>query len=292
MKRIAEHIYLLNGERNGRFPFSHSLFIKDRLNVLIDAGCGAKTLKEVHETLRPDRIIYSHAHPDHCLGCGTFSSSKVWGPRERSESTGDPEAMSRRFIQEDLRRAWITFWVECRGFVPFRAGNFFEDGHVFDFGTTRMEAVHAPGHCDNHYGFYFPGQRILFTTDIDFTAFGPWYGNEESNIDGFMASVRRLQAYEVRAVVSSHAGLITRGIREAFDGFLEVFEYRDRAILDFLSRPRSLDDFVDRALIYRRYPDRPEILRFWERQMISKHLRRLLSRKMVFEQQGRFMLRT
>jgi glyoxylase-like metal-dependent hydrolase (beta-lactamase superfamily II) len=198
--------------------------------------------------------------------------------------------MSRRFIREDLRRAWIAFWVERRGFMPFRAGNLFEGGHVFDFGTTRMEAVHAPGHCDDHYGFYFPAQRILFTTDIDFSPFGPWYGNEESNIDEFMASVRRLQAYKVRAVVSSHAGLITKGIREAFDSFLKVFEERDRAILDFLSRPRSLEDFVDRALIYRRYPDRPEILRFWERQMIAKHLKRLVDKKVVSERQGRFML--
>lgn len=114
MQGIADHIYLLTGERNGRFPFSHSLLIRDKLTALIDAGCGPRTLKEIRETFRPDRIIYSHAHPDHCLGCGAFPSARIWGPREHPESTGDPEAMAvvssqAGVITGDVREAFDAF---------------------------------------------------------------------------------------------------------------------------------------------------------------------------------------
>ncbi|MCJ7594315.1 MAG: hypothetical protein MUO52_06035, partial [Desulfobacterales bacterium] len=39
---------------------------------------------------------------------------------------------------------------------------------------------------------------------------------------------------------------------------------------------------------YDRYAQRPAILRFWERQMIEKHLKRLCAMKVVEERNGRF----
>ncbi|MCJ7542432.1 MAG: hypothetical protein MUO88_22515, partial [Desulfobacterales bacterium] len=58
--------------------------------------------------------------------------------------------------------------------------------------------------------------------------------------------------------------------------------------LGFLSSPRSMDDFVDKALIYRKYPYAASILRFFEAEMIRKHLDRFMSNGLVTKKDGKF----
>lgn len=42
--QIAPSIFLVEGEDEGRFPFSHSILIRDEVTTLIDTGCGLKRL--------------------------------------------------------------------------------------------------------------------------------------------------------------------------------------------------------------------------------------------------------
>ena len=149
--------------------------------------------------------------------------------------------------------------------------------------------MHAPGHTDDHYCFYLPNEKIMLTTDIDFTSFGPWYGNPESDIDIFIDSIERLRGYDIETVLSSHLGVIKNNIEEKFDQFLAVFEERDAKTLAFLSSPRSIEDFVEKALIYHSYPYGESILRFFEAQMDEKHVKRLIKRGLVKEVDGKYV---
>ena len=64
--------------------------------------------------------------------------------------------------------------------------------------------------------------------------------------------------------------------------FWRSLNKREKRILDILDKPRSLEDFVQAALIYRAYKGRrADILRRWEKEMVSKHLERLQSRGVV-----------
>jgi hypothetical protein len=83
--------------------------------------------------------------------------------------------------------------------------------------------------------------------------------------------------------------VIRDDIKEKFDRFLAVFRKRDEKILDFLRSPRSMDDFVETALIYKKYPFAASILRFFEAEMISKHLDRLMKRGLVAMEDGKFV---
>ncbi|MBW1706289.1 MAG: dehydrase, partial [Deltaproteobacteria bacterium] len=47
--------------------------------------------------------------------------------------------------------------------------------------------------------------------------------------------------------------------------------------------------FVEEALIYHSYPYAESILRFFEAQMIEKHLKRLISRGLVREVDGKYV---
>ena len=291
MEEVGKNIYLIPGTNNGNFPFSHSVLITDRINVLIDAGCGAETLKTLQKSLSLHMIIYSHAHPDHCSGCGSFPDESLWGPREHRDSTGNLEKMAARFTVPELQPNWISYWRESVGFQEFRASRFYDGDHLFDFGTITMKPVRVPGHCDDHYCFYLPNEKIMLTTDIDFTPFGPWYANPEADIDLFMDSINRIRRHDIETVISSHRGVIRKDIDRCFREFLGIFEARENKILEFLSTPRSMEDFVEAALIYGTYPRyRGLILRFWEKQMISKHLHRLLRKGMIGKKDGKFYL--
>ena len=233
-------------------------------------------------------VIFSHMHPDHCAGSSVFPPERLWGPMESKETTGNIRRMSERLVKKDIRGDWIFYITRVPELRDFSVGNYFQNKHVFDFGDSVMEAVHAPGHTDDHYCFYFPNEKIMLTTDIDFTSFGPWYGNPESDIDSFIDSIDRVKGYDMEIVISSHMGVIKNGIGEGFDRFLNMFQKRDEQILDFLNSPRSIEDFVERALIYQKYPYAASILRFFEAQMAEKHLQRLVSRGLITKENDKF----
>jgi glyoxylase-like metal-dependent hydrolase (beta-lactamase superfamily II) len=289
LKQVTENIYFVEGKSNGRFPFCHSVLIRDRITALIETGCGRDVLKEIEKEFSPDVVIYSHAHPDHCAGSSFFPAEKLWGPEEHKETTGTMRRMAERLVIPGLVEDWLTLMTGAPQLEDFKVGNYFGNGYVFDFGKTKMEAVHAPGHTDDHYCFYLPNEKIMLTTDIDFTSFGPWYANPESDIDTFIDSIERLRGYEIETVLSSHLGVIKNNIEEKFDQFLAVFEERDEKILEFLISPRSIEDFVEKALIYQGYPYGESILRFFEAQMDEKHVKRLMSRGLVKEVDGKFI---
>lgn len=282
IEKITDTISIVWGKNKGRFPYSCSILITGGSTGLIDAGCGHETLEEIESKYRPDVVVCSHIHPDHCSGASRFDPSRVWAPQESDGTVGNLEAMSRRFMVPGLRGAWRSYMRQSAEFLDFQADNRFSEGMFFDFGTTAMEAVKAPGHTDDHYCFYFPAEKLMVTTDIDFTRFGPWYGNPESDMELFMLSIERVAGYDTDIALSSHMGAVRGEIRKRFDRFLGVFEERDRKILAFLDgTARSMDDFLEAAIIYRRYPVREQILRCWEAQMIRKHLARLISRGQV-----------
>ncbi len=281
MEEIADRVFLVHGGRGGRFPRSHAVLVLDRVRVLIDAGCGRDVLARVRERHAPDKVVLSHAHPDHCSGASGFPPFRVWTPREHRETTGRLERMAERFIAPPLRETWMAYMREEVGFRSFTAGHVYGSGDVFDLGDLHLVPVHAPWHTDDHYCFHIPEASVMVTTDIDFTRFGPWYANDESDIDTFLESIDRVRAYDAETVVSSHEGVIRKGIQRRFDRFAAAFEEREERLLKGLERPATLEEIVDRAIIYGSFPIRPRILRFWEHQMIGKHLARLEARERV-----------
>jgi hydroxyacylglutathione hydrolase len=275
MERICKGVYLIPGPKNGRFPFSNSVLILDRTRVLIDTGCGDETLARIEREYAPDLVFLSHAHPDHCSGTRQFPSSRVWVPREGRDSIGDLKRMAERFIIPPLREEWTDYMHRDLGFREFAASNTYGEGDTFFLGSQTLVPVYAPGHSDDHYVFHIPENGVMVTTDIDFTRFGPWYGNDEGDIHRFIQSVQKVRAFGMTTAVSSHEGILRDGLEERFDRFLSAFDRREERLLAVLDRPQTLDEIVDRAIIYGSFPVRARILRFWERQMIEKHLARL-----------------
>ena len=107
-----------------------------------------------------------------------------------------------------------------------------------------MRAIHLPGHTRGHCALLAEPAGVLFLGDIDLTGFGPYYGDAWSCLEDFERSLARVRELPARVWVSfHHAGVITE--RSEFlaklDRFAGRIAERERALLDFLAAPRTLD---------------------------------------------------
>ncbi|MFN8641179.1 MAG: hypothetical protein U0802_05785 [Candidatus Binatia bacterium] len=154
----------------------------------------------------------------------------------------------------------------------------FDDGAVFDLGSTRVGAIHL-GHTRGHCALLVEPEGVLFLGDIDLTGFGPYYGDAWSDLADFERSLVRVREIEARAWVSfHHAGVIDD--RATFLAKLERFAgriaEREAALLAFLDESRSLPELVRHRFLY---PPHAQLsfVDAVERRTIQQHLDRLVA---------------
>ena len=274
VEAITDHISLIRGKNEGRFPYSHSILILDKEIVLIDTGCGIETLKQLKKEYDVSYIVNSHTHPDHSAGNWVFDDRPIYVPEEGFDTSGDVVALSQRFVSKDIAEIWQKFAKELMGFKDCSPTNSYNRRTIFNFGKLTFDPIYTPGHTKDHYCFYEKTEGILFSFDYDLTIF-PWYGHRESSITEFKESVKKLKALSPKVVVSSHSGIITENIDDEFDKFRRRIDERDEKILSLLENKKKVDHLVESAPIYGRFPYAESLLRYWERQMIKKHLEQL-----------------
>jgi glyoxylase-like metal-dependent hydrolase (beta-lactamase superfamily II) len=294
LQPIVPDLYLLPSESGGKFPESHCFVVRGEQEVLIDAGCGQQRLRAVLERWSPDTVIISHSHPDHVSGLWQVDrdACTVFSPVQSRADFWRLGPLSVRFVGPELAEVWIAYITRFTGVRETSSGAHFAHGHRFDLGRVQLEAVHAPGHLDDHYILFEPVHGVALTFDIDLTPFGPWYGHHESDIDQTLSSIRKVAELEPRVLVSSHRGIFTghEQIQQRLRAYARIVEQRDRRILALLQQPRTIDELVDERPIYRDHSYAPLILRYWEGNMIGKHLERMGGRGQVQQEpeQGRW----
>ncbi len=289
---LCDSIYAIQGPNKSRFPFSNGFLILDKMTVLIDAGIGEEKIREIDENRRIDILIISHSHPDHVLAWHALKDRRLLLPKETPDSVMDLKQTGLRFTgKADKGAYWTKMVAGGLNLQPLRKpdGRF---GHktVLKIGETRLEAIHCPGHLEDHYAFFHRESGTLITTDIDFTEFGPWYGNPESDIELFRKSIHSLMELPYERVFSSHKHTVEKEPQAAFAAYLEKFEVQRQRVLDLCRPSRSLQQMVAFSPFYRnRMPDKI-LQRIFEETMIQKNLELLVRDGLVEEKYGQFRL--
>jgi glyoxylase-like metal-dependent hydrolase (beta-lactamase superfamily II) len=282
LTRISNGLLLVHGENGGRFPFSHSAIIEGRRDraVLLDTGCGIGTLKELKRRFNFDYIINSHTHPDHSAGNWLFKDdvSAIYVPREGYDTAGNMIALSERLAEPgSLAEYWRDLVRNAMGFKDCKPTDSYDSRSSFDLGEVTLQPIYTPGHTIDHYCFYEPNMKVLFSFDYDLTSFGPWYGHRESSIDEFKKSIAHLRELDVEVWVSGHKGIITKDIGKQLDEFESKFSVRDEKIITLLRNEyRTINQLVEKAPIYGKFAYAEPLLRYWEGNMIRKHLEQLI----------------
>jgi glyoxylase-like metal-dependent hydrolase (beta-lactamase superfamily II) len=288
---IADRIWLIEGPGKSRFPYSNGFLLQGERTCLIDAGIGVDRIEEIDRRLPIDMLVISHSHPDHILAWHTLADRQIYLPIQTTASVEDLDLLGRRFVPDRQDARYWTRMAERRlGIRPMRRPDGrFGDGDILDLGHFRLQAIYTPGHLDDHYCFLETTTGTLFSIDIDFTGFGPWYGNPESGIERFRESVERLRQLPCKKICSAHKPPMLRSeAGQAFDNYLEAFNRQRELVFDLCGRETDLATLVGQSPFYRnRMPD-STLQRIFETQMILKNLALLVRENRIVEEGGRY----
>jgi glyoxylase-like metal-dependent hydrolase (beta-lactamase superfamily II) len=289
--KLAQDLYLIEGDNKARFPFCNAFLITGSQTVLMDTGIGEQKLKEIDRLKRIDRVVISHSHPDHIAGYGLLRDRHLMLSAETGEEVNDLVALGTRLTgsrQDGVN--WAAFVKDILHIEPLRdPDSRYGNGDILDFGTVRLEAIHVPGHLNDHYCFFDHGTKILLSTDIDFSSFGPWYGNPECAIEPFMEGIRKVMALPSDRVCSSHKPPMKKDeARAAFDEFLDMFNRHRQQIQSLCNSPATIEQMAEISPFYGNKLKGTIVQDVFEKNMIQKNLELLVRDGLVAEADGVF----
>ena len=275
MIELFPNIFYIPGKNNSRFPYCACLYLKGKdMRVLIDAGMGTRRLEPLKKW-GIDILILTHCHIDHRLTRKEIPTVPVWCHEADAPFLNDRNLFYQAI---GLQRSGLDLSVDfnfTHDMFEIEIKQHLYDGQRVDLGGITLETIHTPGHTPGHLSFYIPEANLLFTADVDLTPFGPFYGHDFADIGDFLQSIKRLRQLNAGIVATGHAGPFNGQVIEKFNRYADVVYQRDRLVLDQLTQPMALGDYSNRNLIFRTYPDFPDLIRWFELVHIEKHLERL-----------------
>jgi glyoxylase-like metal-dependent hydrolase (beta-lactamase superfamily II) len=242
-----------------------------------------------------DRLLISHCHEDHLAAVHQFPNAPIHVHRDdRVGLTSLDGLMSIYGLPPVTDAAWRVDVVEQFHYVPRPDARTYVDGDTFDLGGTRLHVIHLPGHTRGHSGFLIEPAGIMFLADIDLSGFGPYYGDAWSSLADFERSLQRCRDIAAGTFITFHHKGIVEGratFLQLLDEYEAVIGRRERALLEFLAVPRTLDDIVAHRFIYR-----PHVKLVFaeavERRSAELHLERLVASGQVMQPEPRLYVAT
>ena len=293
IRRLADRILLIEGEKGGRYPHSHSLYLRDGGGLLVDCGSDIGEILRLKEEEGLAAILLTHYHEDHFLFLHRFPDVEVWA------SEGDAPALESFDVLLDWygvagtgEEPFFRDLLSCKfSFRPWKVARRLADREPVRFGKTEMVPIVAPGHTPGHLCLSFPSEGILFLADYDLSAFGPWYGDKPGGIEEFRRSARMLAEVGAPVNIVSHEDPVHEGsIAAKVEAYLSVIERREEALREFLRRPRTREDIVARRIVYGEGRPGPWF-DYGEWALLGKHLEGMVTRGEAVVEGGRYVLR-
>jgi hydroxyacylglutathione hydrolase len=289
---LTEKIWLVAGGRNGRAPFSHSLYIRDGGGFLIDAASDPDEIERLRKEEGISAVVMTHYHLDHTAFLHALPGTDVWTTQEDSPAFGSLETLlswvgATGYEWEESIR---SLYRDEYNFHPTVSARTVSDGEELRFGKTRAVALLAPGHTRGHLCLFFPDDGILFLGDYDLSAFGPVYADEPGDIEAFRRSARRLAAIGAETNVVSHGNPVHRGpISGKMEAYLSIIDRREEELRNFLREPRTRAEIIARGMVYGQ-PQNGEMRGSWEWSLLSRHLKGMIDRGETALQDGAYFL--
>ncbi len=272
---LADNLFWVKAPRKGKYPFCNGFLLTGKETVLIDAGIGKEGIKKIDAQFGIDCLLISHSHPDHVMFWHHLSDRRIIMPKETPDAICDLISLGERFTGSlEKAQHWKSRVSDGFGLKVMRLPDErYADGEFVGNDKVQLQAIHAPGHLDDHYCFFHQNSGLLLTTDIDFDSFGPWYGNPESTIDLFKKSIQKVRSFPFRTVCSSHKPPFNREDGEAaFAKYVANFDRQKNRVLDLCTRPQTLQQMVKASPFYRNLLPDKKIQDIFEEQLIQKNL--------------------
>ncbi|MGD9262093.1 MAG: MBL fold metallo-hydrolase [Desulfobacterales bacterium] len=285
--------------RGGKYPQSNSVLIDDNIRAVIDPACSEEKLLTIHRERPIEVVINSHGHEDHILYNWLFPDAQLWMHKLDAGVFKDMDIFIHQFFPpEEMDKktlaTWTQFLTEVVKYQPKEPDRLLEDEEILDFGQTRVQVLHTPGHTAGHLAFHFLDESVIFFADLDLVKFGPYYGDNASSIDNTIKSLQRLAKIEAEIYLVSHGkeGILD-GDPAHIQRYIDVIYQREEKLLTFLaSGPKTLQEITAHGIIYggHRLANGIWDLIDSEKSMMLKHLDRLERIGSVKKENGTYKL--
>lgn len=283
-------VWFIPGENQGKYPYCHSLFIRDA-GIIIDPASDRDTLRHLREEHHIQAVWLSHWHEDHFKDLDLFDDLPLFITRKDAPPLSSLEEFLVAYDSAENSPFWVTVLIEEFHFRPRIPAGYLEPETTVSLPGLNIDIIATPGHTPGHLALFFREPEILFLADYDLTAFGPWYGDRNSSIADTINSLNRLQQIPARIWVTSHEkGIFTSPPEDRWDKYLEVIYERERKLLHALEQPKALEELVEEWIIYGRPREPRAFFAFGERAHLKKHLEDLIKRGLVQKIADRFVL--
>ena len=277
------------------YPYCNTLLVKCRQTLLVDPACEEKALRALAAGGRIDYLFHTHYHPDHIRYNRFFDGIQFWTHADDAPCFRSLDSMAEWVGVKDTpyEHNWKATLTKAFGFRERKEVKEVEDGTTLDLGGVLLEFLHFPGHTPGLTGFRIPEFGILFLADMELSPAGPWYHNQKASIQGIIDSVEKIRKIRADYYIPSHGQEIFRGnIGPRLDRYLENIVSRERKIFEALFPAKTLDELASLSLISGFRLSQSQVWFFFERNMVEKHLIRLLEQKKISKVGNKFRRET
>lgn len=183
-------------------PFQENTYLLDDGKEAIIVDPGASDRRERQELadqvarlgVRPVRLLLTHAHLDHVLGCADVHDR--WGLLPELHRADLP-------LLEAVPQQAAMFGIPCP--EPPAPERFLAEGDAVQLGDARLEVLFVPGHAPGHIALFERGQGVLIAGD---TLFHRSIGRTDlpgGDMDTLLRSIREV-LYPLGDEVVVHSG--------------------------------------------------------------------------------------
>jgi ribonuclease/clavin/mitogillin len=266
IERWSERVVVVLGQNPGPFtgPGTNTYLVgTGARRILLDTGQGVdawvglleRAMREHCGGAELERIVVTHAHPDH-----------HGGVRDVFDRFGALPLLKKPWPANDMG-------------LPVEA---IDHGAVIETEGATLQAHWTPGHAEDHLCFYLREERALFTGDVVLGA-GTTVIPPEGDLQDYLDSLARLLELDIDVIFPAHGPAIRephRKIRE----YIAHRELRDAQILE------AIDAGLHRVeeMVAKIYVDVPAFLHAAAGVSVSSHLRRFGKQGVLVEDEGRW----
>jgi len=206
--RAAPQVFAIYEPHQAEETISY-LIVGEKQALLFDTGMGISDIHKVISGLTqlPTIVLNSHTHNDHVGGNWQFET--VYGMD--TDFTRTNAKGSRQDAQDELGPGMICgdlpkgFDSKAYATRPWRISRFLHDHDKIDLGGRTLEVLSTPGHTPDAISLFDRARGLLFTGDTYYPA-PIWLYRPETNLDDYVASVKRLAALapQVKLILGAH----------------------------------------------------------------------------------------
>ncbi|MGB6886355.1 MAG: MBL fold metallo-hydrolase, partial [Candidatus Acidiferrum sp.] len=207
--KVASGVFAIYEPHQAEETISY-LIVGTKQALLFDTGMGIANIHRVvtQLTSRPIVVLNSHTHNDHVGGNSLFPF--IYGID--TDFTRTNAKGSRDAAQEEIAPGMICgnlpkgFDPKTYATKPWHISLFVHDGFKISLGHDHdVEIIATPGHTPDSISLIDRANGLLFTGDTYYP--GPiWLFRPETNLDAYVASVKKLAALapQLKLVLGAH----------------------------------------------------------------------------------------